>query len=440
MKENSASYSKAIINEAQSFTFMIIAFLQMVSEFFVVFFIYAFLLYVNFEATLYISMVMTILVLIIMKPISKKIKNVGIEREIGQKQVYESLHSTFGNYKILKLHESKKFNINNFEQSIKKLVNSNIIFQTISPIPKLLLEFLGFSVILIVISFYVYSQERNIQNILPLVSVYVLAMYRLLPSVSRIVTGYNSLLFAHKSFEIISEHLLYKIEKLGTDKINFENNISINKGFFYYENKEKIVINNISLNIKKGDSIAFIGSSGSGKSTLVDIIMGLQILNSGSLNIDDVEINKKNIQSYRSKIGYIPQQVYLFDGTVKDNIIFGEEYDAEKLISVLKQAQLYDFLLQKDGVNTLVGESGNLLSGGQKQRVAIARALYTNPDILVLDEATSALDNDTEAKIMDEIYQISKDKTLIIIAHRLSTIEKCDRVYKIKNGKLENVR
>lgn len=152
------------------------------------------------------------------------------------------------------------------------------------------------------------------------------------------------------------------------------------------------------------------------------------------MEIDSVIVNKDNLQNWRSQIGYIPQQVYLFDGTISDNICFGRKSDDALLEKVLKQANIFDFLQTKDGVDTLVCEGGIQLSGGQKQRVAIARALYGQPEVLVLDEATSAVDDKTEKKIMDEIYKVSEGKTLIIIAHRLSTIKGCDKVYEIRNG------
>jgi len=147
-------------------------------------------------------------------------------------------------------------------------------------------------------------------------------------------------------------------------------------------------------------------------------------------------VDESNLQNWRSHFGYISQQVYLFDGTIAQNVCFGRDLDKSLLEMTLKQANIFDYLETQQGVNTFVGEGGIQLSGGQKQRVAIARALYGQPEILVLDEATSALDKETERKIMDEIYQISQDKTLIIIAHRLSTIKGCDKVYQLENGEL----
>ena len=136
------------------------------------------------------------------------------------------------------------------------------------------------------------------------------------------------------------------------------------------------------------------------------------------------------------KIGYIPQKIYLFDGTIAQNVVFGSTYNEKRVEEVLKQARIYDFLQRKEGLNTIVGEGGVKLSGGQVQRIAIARALYSEPEILVLDEATSALDAQTEAEIMDEIYTVAADKTLLVIAHRLSTIERCKRVIRLDKGSI----
>ncbi|EFP1007332.1 ABC-type lipopolysaccharide transporter PglK, partial [Campylobacter jejuni] len=206
---------------------------------------------------------------------------------------------------------------------------------------------------------------------------------------------------------------------------------------FGYEGK-KYLFKNLNLNIKKGEKIAFIGESGCGKSTLVDLIIGLLKPKEGQILIDEQELNANNTKNYRQKIGYIPQNIYLFNDSIAKNITFGDAVDEEKLSKVIKQANLEHFIKNlPQGVQTKVGDGGSNLSGGQKQRIAIARALYLEPEILVLDEATSALDTQSEAKIMDEIYKISKDKTMIIIAHRLSTITQCDKVYRLEHGKLK---
>ena len=277
-----------------------------------------------------------------------------------------------------------------------------------------------------------YLNQSDISYILPTLSLFVLALYRLLPSVNRIVGGYNTLLYHHKSISIIDEELRIVCEDLANETVKFTHKIKLNDINFFYE-KEKI-LKGVTLAINKGENIAIIGESGSGKSTLLDVIIGLNRPSKGLIKIDGILLDESNLQNWRSQIGYIPQQVYLFDGTILENVCFGRKIDEVLLEKVLKQANIFLFLQTKQGVETLVGEGGVQLSGGQKQRVAIARALYGEPEILVLDEATSALDSKIEQNIMNEIYEISQEKTLIVVAHRLSTIKGCNKVYEIING------
>ena len=331
------------------------------------------------------------------------------------------------------------------EERIKKqfgevsygLVRTNIINQTLSQFPRLFLEAISFSLVSFIIIYLVFKYQTDISAAFGLLSMFVLGLYRLMPSVNRILSSYNSILFNLKSLELVHNDLIYEVEDLSDEEITFNEKIELKDvSFSYIEGKE--ILSNINLTITKGEKIAFTGESGSGKSTLVDIIIGLYRPSNGTVNIDDKVLDEKNVKSWRRKIGYIPQTIYLFDGTVAQNVALGETIDEKKMVEVLKKANIWDFLKEHhQGLETKVGEGGVKLSGGQKQRIAIARALYSEPEVLVLDEATSALDNETEAKIMDEIYKVSEDKTLIIIAHRLSTLEKCEKVYKLKNGKIK---
>jgi ATP-binding cassette subfamily B protein/ATP-binding cassette subfamily C protein len=237
------------------------------------------------------------------------------------------------------------------------------------------------------------------------------------------------------SLDLVYEAAQIPVAHEGNEPLVFNETININDVSFKYATGSE-VIQNISLGIQKGEKIAITGESGCGKSTLVDIIIGINEPVSGSVSIDDTLLTDNNICSWRKKIGYIPQSIYLFDGTVAENVTIGSSRADEKIKQVLIMANIWDFLETKDGINTRVGEKGIQLSGGQQQRIGIARALYDDPEILVLDEATSSLDTETENKIMDEIYCVSKNKTLIVIAHRLSTIERCDRKIKIENGRI----
>jgi ABC-type multidrug transport system fused ATPase/permease subunit len=433
--KNSSTLTKTIVNEASYLTHLLSSVLLMFSEIFVVIFIYAMMLYVNYQITLLLTMVLILNALIMIKTVSAKIKDMGVIRAKFQKNFYEIINKSFGNFKLIKLHSNSQDVLEDFGKSSFSYAKANVTYSTMVHIPRLFLEAIAFSIIVAIITYLVWKYENNVSDMLAVISMFVLALYRLMPSINRIMNSYNQILFYHKSLDIIYDDLSYENENLGDENISFEQEIVIQNLDFEYE-ENKLILNGINLSIQKGSKIGFIGESGSGKSTLVDIIIGLYQPTNGNVFLDGILLSDNNIKVWRSKVGYIPQSVYLFDGTVGENVTFGLEYDSQKVNDVLRKAKIYDFLKSKEGENTLVGEGGVMLSGGQKQRIAIARALYSEPEVLVLDEATSALDDETEREIMDEIYAISEDKTLIIIAHRLSTIDRCDVVYKIENGEL----
>ncbi len=438
VKKNSSNLTKSIVNEAQNLTSLVQSILFMASEFFVIVFLYAMLLYVNYKVTLMLTLILLISGFILTSTVSKMVKNAGTKRSNVQIKFYDIINKSLGNFKLIKLQTNDKILLNEFGEASMAYAEANISAQTLFHIPRLTLEAIGFGLIVIVITYLVWMYEKDISSVLAIISMFVLALYRILPSVNRIMSGYNNILFLHKSLDIVHNDLMYDTENLDSLSVNFKKDIKLEKVSFEYE-EDKLVLNSVDLVIRKGEKIAFIGESGSGKSTLVDILIGLYKPKSGNIEIDGVLLEDCNIKAWRQKIGYIPQSVYLFNGSVAENVVFGRVYDENKIIESLKQAQIYDFLNEKDGINTVVGEGGVLLSGGQKQRIAIARALYGDPEVLVLDEATSALDNKTESDIMDEIYKASLDRTLIIIAHRLSTIDRCEKIYKVQNGEIKNV-
>ncbi|AII13929.1 ABC transporter, ATP-binding/permease protein [Campylobacter iguaniorum] len=434
VKRNSSQLTKAIITEAYNLSIYIQNLLMVLSEIFIIVLLYSILLIVDWKMTLVLTFILGVKILFLMKLLTSKIKYQGKKRSDAQLAFYKILDETFGNFKIVKFIQNEKKILNEFSKASTDYSIANITNAALQQLPKNILETIGFgSLITIVIFILIKYEDASI--VLPIISMYALALYRMLPAINRILSSYNTMLFLSKSLDIVYEELQYNPPIEGNKNISFKSEIKLNDISFEYI-ASKPVLNHTSLKIKKGEKIAFIGESGSGKSTLVDLIIGLYRPTSGEIYIDGIVLNDENIRSWRSKIGYIPQSIYLFDGTVKENIAFGYDLDESKVVECLKKANIYEFLLQKDGINTKVGEGGIQLSGGQKQRIGIARALYDNPEILVLDEATSALDNDTEAKIMDEIYEVSSDKTLIIIAHRLSTIERCERKIRLNKGEV----
>lgn len=438
IKKNSSTLTKSIVYEAVNLTHLIQNMLFMISEFFIVILLYSMMLYVNYKITILLTIILALNALFLTKTVSKMIKKAGAMRSDMQTIFYEIINKSFGNFKLIKLISPDNELMDEFGKASFGYAQANIKADTLSHFPRLFLEAIGFSLIVFIVTFLVWKYESDISQALSIILMFVLALYRLMPSVNRIMSSYNVIMFHHKALDIVHNDLMYDSESLGRKSVIFETSIVLDKVSFEYEEK-KPVLRELSLTLQKGDKIAFIGESGSGKSTLVDLIIGLYKPSSGSISIDSHPLTDENVLSWRNKIGYIPQNVYLFDGSVADNIVFGREYDEKKIITSLQKAKIYDFLVEKEGIHTLVGEGGIMLSGGQKQRIAIARAFYGEPDILVLDEATSALDNETEAKIMKEIYDLSHNKTLIIIAHRLSTIEGCNKVFTVREGKISDV-
>ncbi|EOV6097037.1 ABC transporter ATP-binding protein [Campylobacter coli] len=435
-QKNQSEILKSITGEVYNLSTMISSFLLMMSEIFVVLLLYTLMLLVNYKITLFLSLFMIINAFILIKVLSPIVKKAGLKREEAMKNFFEILNTNLNNFKLIKLKTKEDGVLNLFKTQSEIFAKANITNESVSAMPRIYLEGVGFCVLVFIVVFLVFKNQSDISGILATISIFVLALYRLMPSANRIITSYHDLLYYRSSLDIIYQILKQKEESLGEEKIDFDKELRLENLSFGYKDKKNL-FTCLNLSIKKGEKIAFIGESGCGKSTLVDIIIGLLSPREGRVLVDKNELNMKNVKNYRQKIGYIPQNIYLFNDSIAKNISFGDEVDEEKLQRVIKQANLEHFVKNlPQGVQTKVGDGGSNLSGGQKQRIAIARALYLDPEILVLDEATSALDTESEARIMDEIYKISKDKTMIIIAHRLSTITRCDNIYRLEHGKL----
>lgn len=435
-RQKHSALLKTITQEAFNLSTMLASFLLMMSELFVVALIYALMLVVDYQITLFLSVFLLANALILVRVLSPMMKKAGAKREVAMSAFFETLSTNLNNFKFIKLKGKEESVAHLFSEQSFAFSRANITSETINAFPRLFLEAVGFCVLVFIVVALIWQRQSDIHTALAMISLFVLALYRLMPSANRIITSYHDLLYYKNSLDIVYKALYEKDENLGDEKVSFEKDLVLKNVNFAYKNKP-LLFENLNFTLKKGEKIAFIGESGSGKSTLVDMLMGLLPPNSGEILVDGRKLSAQNLKNFRQKIGYIPQQIYLFNDTIAKNIAFGEEFDEKMLERVIKQANLQSFITSlKDGANTLVGDGGGNLSVGQKQRIAIARALYLSPQILVLDEATSALDNESEAKIMSEIYKISSDKTLIIIAHRLNTIEKCDKIYRVERGKI----
>jgi ATP-binding cassette subfamily B protein len=283
------------------------------------------------------------------------------------------------------------------------------------------------------------QQEGGVTTVIPILGALALGAQRLLPALQQVYSSYSTIRGVEVSLkdvlDLLNQPLPEYVGQPPSALIPFEREIQLKNLSFGYTKDTSLVLKNINLCIAKGERIGFMGVTGSGKSTLLDIVMGLLQPTDGKLTIDQKPINSQNRRAWQAHIAHVPQNVYLSDSTIEENIAFGvskEKIDRQRVKKAAKQAQIGELIEEwKDGYQTLVGERGIRLSGGQRQRISIARALYKKADVLIFDEATSALDNETEQAVMEAIKGLGEKLTILIIAHRLTTLKGCDRVVKL---------
>jgi ABC-type multidrug transport system fused ATPase/permease subunit len=312
---------------------------------------------------------------------------------------------------------------------------------TLQQMPRLWLEVLAVSgLAILVISML--AQNRSLEAVLPTLGLFAAAAFRLMPSVSRILGAVQALRYGMSMIDVLHAELSLKIpETTGKQKPSapFHSNMELSHVSYTYPAAASAALKDISLLIKRGESVGFIGVSGAGKSTLVDIILGLLTPDQGDVRVDAKDI-QQNLRNWQDQIGYVPQSIYLTDDTLRRNIAFGlpdEQIDDAAVKRAIQSAQLVGFVNSlPEGLMTMVGERGIRISGGQRQRIGIARALYHDPAVLLLDEATSSLDTATELGVMQAVKALQGSKTILIVAHRLSTVEHCDSLFKMEDGKL----
>jgi len=397
------------------------------------------ILYLEPVGAISIGLIFGSLALLYFQVTKGKIKKWGDKRQSLDSYISKILMNSLSGIKEVKLLDKENFFLDRFTKNNSDKVKVASNHQTLTQISRFYLELITIvgmvSLILILI-----SNGVNTSEIVTLLGVFVAAAFRMIPSINRIIAALQNLKYYTSSVEVINEEL-FNIPLNKKDKpipFEFTKKTTIENLDFSY--KKKKILEGINLVIQKGETIGIIGESGSGKSTLVDLLNGLLKPTKGTIKVDDRNI-EEFITSWQLSIGYVGQEIFLIDDTIRANIAFGieeEKIDHNKINQVLKASQLSKFIRElENGVETRVGDRGIQLSGGQRQRIGIARALYHNPSVLIFDEATASLDDQTEKQVMRSIYNLKQNKTMIIIAHRISTLNQCDKIYEIKHGQIK---
>jgi len=356
---------------------------------------------------------------------------------IGPKLTQSIFQSVHG-YSDVEITNTQKRFRNVISDYIGRLVKLNIRRTVYNAAPTKVIE-TGMVITIFAITVYGLYFLPDKAGLTALLGLFALAAYRILPSVNRIMLALISIKGYQFTFDTISEVTHFKAEEIENKEITFNDSIQINHLSFRFPDSTKNVLTDIHIAIRKGESIGFIGASGSGKTTLMNLLLGFWQPTEGTISIDGIPLKPNTLSSWRDRIGYVQQEVYIIDASVAENVAFGlakDEINAAKLQRVLQQASLWEFVQTlPNGVDTNIGERGTKFSGGQRQRIGIARALYAGADVLFFDEATSALDNQTEMEITESIRTLADGQlTLIIIAHRKSTLKYCNRIIHITDG------
>jgi len=438
--------------------------LSLFAEIIISFLLLSFIFYIDPSSTAIIGFIMIAGFLTAKKIFNKKIETWGLVKQSLYSSRLSKINDTFNSFVEIKL-------LNKIQKTEKEYLKMNstyydqiIKYNTIQTFPRFIVEILAIISFGAVIMTMTYK-NYDLANIFNVLAVLAASSLRLMPSFNKMYGALNALTFCASSIKLIYSELNEgdkiflkkesKINKNQTKKIQFTKNIQLSNVSFRYSRQQKFLIKNCNLTIPKGSVVGLKGDTGSGKSTLIKIIIGLIQPSEGSVYVDNKEINKKeeiknyNIEHWYEKISYVPQSIYLFNDSIRNNISFEldkneklnkKEFNQnEKLFqNAINISMLRSFINElKEEEYTIVGENGIKISGGQKQRIGIARALYLNRDILILDEATNALDHNTEKKLLENIKNSKKNLTIILISHKLENYTICDKVYNIKDGVLQ---
>tara|TARA_B100000965_G_scaffold403016_1_gene430241 strand:+ start:1897 stop:3708 length:1812 start_codon:yes stop_codon:yes gene_type:complete len=375
----------------------------------------------------------------------KYLTNIGEDRVLANEERFRIVQSGFSSIKELKVSNLEHTLLEDYEDPALRFAKHTATQHIIGKLPRYFIEMVAFGGVLALVIYLIIS-SGDFNSILPVLILYAAAGYRMMPSLQQVYAQLTTIRFSEPAIKILYKELdemdLKEESKLikQSKEIEYSETLSLQNINYRYPSSEKNIISNLSLEIPYGSKVGFVGPTGSGKTTVIDIILGLLEPADGNVIVDNNILDRSSHASLRSMIGYVPQTIFLRDGTVSENIAFGIDKKDVDIKMVKKAAEIAQISEHIEGLphnyETQVGERGVKFSGGQRQRIGIARALYLNPRILILDEATSALDVITEESVVHKIMNSLENITIVTIAHRLSTIKDCDEIFVLDEGKL----
>ena len=406
-------------------------------------FIVLFLLFYDVITALAIGLTLLTAYLVLFKFTSKKIQHLGDNRVRVNQNRFVSISEAFGAIKEIKLGSLEDIALLKFDVSSKSFAELETKSMIYARLPRYLLELLAFGGLVLMVVFSLAS-DNNTAVIMPKLALFAFSAFKLLPALQQVYASISQLKYADYTVATIFDEMAFdSVKTISNDQHKVDSNftsLELINLTYKYSGSSDLALDNVNLSISRGERIAFTGSTGSGKSTLIDILTGLLEPTDGAIRIISKSNVLLNMREWQNQIGYVPQNIYLIDASIAENIAFGTAPDRireDLLIAAAKAAQIDTFINTLDeGYHTIVGERGSRLSGGQIQRIGIARALYRKPKVLILDEATSALDNHTESLLMREILDKNRETTIISIAHRISSIQEFDCIHFLQEGKI----
>ena len=448
-ENNTSQLIRNITTEVAAFSNIIGSIIFLIADICIAIAIGFILLYLNWLSSLVIILFMGIFGFSFFFIWKKTNTRWGEERQVYDGKKIQYIQQGLGGIKEIKLLGHESYIINLFKKItyLVSIISRNQ--QVIQFIPKVSLETVAVTALgLVVITLVFYNFDRN--NLIYYIGIYALAGYRMMPLVVRLISSAQIIQFYLPVVKVIDNEL-NREKNINTDtneiknlnkrsnEFIFNKSIDLKNISLTYKSSHNASVSGVTLSIAHGTTTGIMGESGAGKSTLVDIILGLIKPSEGEVLVNGKNINS-NVKGWQSLIGYVPQDIYLNDDTLRNNIALGvspSEINNENIINSIRSAHIEDYINSlKDGLDTFVGERGVRLSGGQLQRIGIARALYHKPSLIIFDEATSSLDIETEKDVMKSIYEMNGEKTIIIISHRKSTLDQCNQIYYLRKGKL----